>query len=143
MLAIVRGARLDIRSPLLRTYVRVVAGVLGLLGVTGLLGLWDVWLPGSLLYLISSAVFAYLAFGRVEDVWVRYVVCGMGLLFLISATLLIGMYIFDPSDYYAGHNLTQGLIRAAFGVSSILVACRFWVTCFSTNMVDRSDGYHS
>jgi hypothetical protein len=110
-------------SSLLCLYVRSVAVATFLLGIAGLFDLWGVRPLGIAVYLFSAVVFAYLGSGRIDDQRICDVVAGMGVLYLLSAAILISSYIF-PSG--AGQDLIQALIQVAFGVASILVAyiCR-------------------
>lgn len=111
-------------SRILLVYVRSVAAVTALLGVTGMFRLWDVGPAGMSIYLFTAVVFAYIGFARVDESFICYIVCGMGLLYLISATLLIGMYMFGIADR-PDHVLKQGLIRVAFCVANLLAAYAF------------------
>lgn len=105
-----------------RSYARVVGMALAVLGLGGVLGLWYLSAGAIVLYWFTAAFFLCAGFSRSflrEEV--RYLVGGMGIIYLLSGVLL-GVAYELPSifaDYYA---LTQSILCLAIGTLSIFAA---------------------
>jgi hypothetical protein len=75
-------------APMLRIYARVWAAVLALIAIAAALRMSRVGLGVSVLYLSSTAVFAYAGFSGRTSTIIRSVVAAMGLFFLLSGLLV-------------------------------------------------------
>ncbi len=105
-----------------RSYARVVGTALAVLGLGGVLGLWYLSAGAIVLYWFTAAFFLYAGFSRSflpEEV--RYLVGGMGIIYLVSGVLLGVAYEVPAilANYYA---LTQLILRLTIGTLSIFAA---------------------
>ncbi len=73
------------------------------------------------LHLVTAAIFFYVSFARASAREIRYVVGGIGLLYLLSGVfVVVGLLLYDLS--FEAYELVYNLMRAAFGAFSIFVA---------------------
>src|SRR5919202_5684949 len=105
---------------MLRTYARVVGIGLALWGIAALLGVWGQSPLRIVLFLGSALIFLYAGFGRVNAMELRIIVGGIGILYLVSAGLLlvIWAWVSTPDD----PEMPKILLRGMIGILSLLCA---------------------
>jgi hypothetical protein len=109
---------------MVRAYAKVAGIALILIAVTNLL--FDVrgFSPlEDVLYLTTGSIFVYAGFGLRNSRDTRYIIGGMGVLYLLAGVFVLALvFLFDlplgGEDYY----LVDDLPRAVFGAVSFLVA---------------------
>ena len=105
---------------MLRTYARVVGIGLALWGIAALLGVWGQSPLRIVLFLGSALIFLYAGFGPVNANELRIIVSGMGILYLVSAGLLVLVWAwFSTSD---DPEVPKILLRGTIGIASLLCA---------------------
>ncbi len=112
---------------MLRIYAYLVGAGLFVVVAAGLFGTWDITPTKEIiyadyfLYLVTAAIFFYVSFARASAREIRYVIGGIGLLYLLSGVFVVaGLLLYDLS--FEAYELVYNLMRAAFGAFSILVA---------------------
>jgi hypothetical protein len=112
---------------MLRIYAYLVGAGLFVVVAAGLFGTWDITptkeiiYADYLLYLVTAAIFFYVSFARSRAKEIRYVVGGIGLLYLLSGVFVVaGLLLFVLS--FEAYELGYNLMRAAFGALSIFAA---------------------
>ena len=105
---------------MLRTYALILGIGFALWGIAMLLGMW-VQSPGRIVLVLGTAIiFLYAGFGRVNAKDLRTIVGGIGILYLISAGLLIVVWSwFNTSD---DPQMSKILIRGTIGIANLLCA---------------------
>ena len=105
---------------MLRTYARVVGIGLALWGIAALLGVWGQSPLRIVLFLGSALIFLYAGFGRVNAMELRVIVGGIGILYLVSAGLLLVVWawVSTPDD----PEMPKILLRGMIGILSLLCA---------------------
>ncbi len=112
---------------MLRIYAYLVGAGLFVVVAAGLFGTWDITLTKEIiyadyfLYLVTAAIFFYVSFARSRAEEIRFVIGGVGLLYLLSGVFVVAaLLLFDLS--FEAYELVYNLIRAAFGALSIFAA---------------------
>ena len=105
---------------MLRTYALILGIGCALWGIATLLGVWELSPARSVLFLGTSLIFLYAWSGRVNARELRTIVGGIGILYLISAGLLVLVWAwFSTSD---DPEMPKILLRATIGIASLLCA---------------------
>src|ERR687885_394248 len=115
--------RRNIRS-MVRAYAKVAGIALILIAATNLLsGIGGFSLVEDVLYLATGSIFVYASFRLRNSKDTRYMVGGMGALYLLAGVFVLALvFLFDlplgGEDYY----LVDDLLHTVFGAISLLVA---------------------
>ena len=109
---------------MVRTYARVVGIALILVAVTNaLFDIWGVSRLEDVLYLITGGIFVYVGFGLRNSRDTRYVVGGMGVLYLLASVFVLALvFLFGLPLRGEDNRFVDDLLHAVFGTLSILVA---------------------
>ncbi len=112
---------------MLRIYAYLVGAGLFVVVAAGLFGTWDITPTKEIiyadyfLYLVTAAIFFYVGFARSRAEEIRFVIGGVGLLYLLSGVFVVtALLLFDLS--FEAYELVYNLMRAAFGALSIFAA---------------------
>ena len=111
---------------MLRIYARVSAAVLAAIAIVAAVRIPSAGLGASVLYLGSSAIFAYAGFTRRDCTMVRGSVATMGSFFLVSG-LLVALAMSVLGFPFGGRGWEVGLMHAAFG--GLTMACATLLPC--------------
>lgn len=109
---------------MVRAYAKAAGIALILIAVTNLLVDIRGFSPlEDVLYLTTGSIFVYAGFGLRNSKDTRYIVGGMGVLYLLAGVFVLALvFLFDlplrGEDYY----LVDDLLHAVFGAVSLLVA---------------------
>ena len=109
---------------MVRAYAKVAGIALILIAATNLL--FDVrgFSPlGDVLYLTTGSIFVYAGFGLRNARDTRYIVGGMGVLYLLASVFVLALFFLLDLPLRGEDNyLVDDLLRAVFGTISLLVA---------------------
>jgi hypothetical protein len=109
---------------MVRAYAKVAGIALILIAVTNLL--FDVWGVSPLedvLYLTTGGIFAYMGFRSSNSRDTRYVVGGMGVLYLLASVFVLTLvFLFELPLRGEDNHFIDDLLHAVFGTISLLVA---------------------
>jgi hypothetical protein len=109
---------------MVRTYARVVGIALILVAVANaLFAIRGVSRLEDVLYLITGGIFVYVGFGLRNSRDTRYVVGGMGVLYLLASVFVLALvFLFGLPLRGEDNRFVDDLLHAVFGTLSILVA---------------------
>ena len=109
---------------MVRTYARVVGIALILVAVANaLFDIRGVSRLEDILYLITGGIFVYVGFGLRNSRDTRYVVGGMGVLYLLASVFVLALvFLFGLPLRGEDNRFVDDLLHAVFGTLSILVA---------------------
>lgn len=109
---------------MVRAYAKVTGIALILIAVAdALFDIQGVSLLEDVLYLSTGAIFAYIGFRLRDPRDIRYVVSGMGVLYLLAGMSVLALNLFFGLPLESeDEGFVGDILRAAFGVLNILVA---------------------
>jgi hypothetical protein len=123
---------------MLRIYARVSAAVLAVIALAAAVRIPSAGLGASVLlgvlYLGSSAVFAYAGFTRRDSTIVRSVVAAMGSFFLVTG-LVVALAMGVLGFPFGGRGWEVGLVHAAIG--GLTMACATLLPCDDDESASR------
>ena len=109
---------------MVRAYAKVAGIALILIAATNLLfGIGGFSLVEDILYLTTGSIFVYASFGLRNSKDTRYMVGGMGALYLLAGVFVLALvFLFDLPLGGEDNYLVDDLLHAMFGAISLLVA---------------------
>src|SRR5215207_2067246 len=111
---------------MLRIYARILAAVLGVIAIVAARRMTGADLGAGVLYMFSTAVFAYSGFALRNAATIRIIVAVMGSFFLLSG-LLVAVAMSILGFPFEGRGWEVGLAHAAFG--GLTMACAVLLPC--------------
>ena len=109
---------------MVRAYAKVTGVAFILIAATNLLfGIGGFSLVEDILYLTTGSIFVYASFGLRNSKDTRYMVGGMGALYLLAGVFVLALvFLFDLPLGGEDNYLVDDLLHTVFGAISLLVA---------------------